>query len=153
MTTFRLSSLTAIILATLTFFTVAPVQAQGVVDDDGLGDAANCDSAVPAFTTIQAAVDAASPGDTIKVCPGTYTADVNITKSLTLQGAQMGVDPNDAMWNDTRTVVANESTIRGAVNLSLQTVLVFDGFTLERTASNEGHILIGSGNATGTAPT
>src|SRR5688572_14566092 len=65
----------------------------------------------------------------------------------------MGVDPNDAMWNDTRTVVANESTIRGAVNLSLQTVLVFDGFTLERTASNEGHILIGASNATGTEPT
>ncbi len=52
-------------------------------------------------------------------------------------------------WNDTRTVVAAEATIRGAVNFSLQNVIVFDGFTMERTATNEGHILIGSGNPTG----
>src|SRR5688572_13186775 len=153
MTYFGLSNSAAIVLATLTFFAAAPGQAQTVVDDDGMGDASNCDSAVAAFNTIQAAVTAASPGDTIKVCPGIYTEDVTITISLTLQGAQMGVDPNDAMWNDTRTVVANESTIRGAVNLSLQTVLVFDGFTLERTASNEGHILIGARGIAGTEPT
>jgi parallel beta-helix repeat protein len=32
------------------------------------------------FTSIQAAVTAASPGDSIKVCPGTYTEQVRITK-------------------------------------------------------------------------
>lgn len=36
----------------------------------------NCPSAD--FTTIQAAVDAASPGDDITVCPGTYQEQVNI---------------------------------------------------------------------------
>ncbi len=41
------------------------------------------------FTTIQAAVDAASPGDTIRVCPGVYAENVVIgsTKSdITLKG-------------------------------------------------------------------
>src|SRR6266850_6361261 len=43
-----------------------------IVDDDG----ADCPNA--AFTSIQAAVDAAGPGDQIKVCPGTYQEQVRI---------------------------------------------------------------------------
>jgi parallel beta-helix repeat protein len=46
-----------------------------LVDDDQ----AQCKKA--AFTTIQAAVDAASPGATILVCAGTYHESVTITKS------------------------------------------------------------------------
>ena len=43
-----------------------------IVDDDR----ADCPDA--AFTSIQAAVDAAGPGDKIKVCPGTYQEQVRI---------------------------------------------------------------------------
>jgi len=42
------------------------------------------------FPTIQAAVDAASPGDAITVLPGTYVEQVLITKDLTLEGAGVG---------------------------------------------------------------
>ena len=46
------------------------------------------------------------PGDTIKVCPGFYSEQVMITKTLTLLGAQAGVDAR------TRAIVpANESII------------------------------------------
>ncbi len=38
------------------------------------------------YSTVQAAVDAASDGDTIRVGPGTFTGGVTITKSLTLAG-------------------------------------------------------------------
>jgi len=41
--------------------------------------------AKPGYTTISAAVAAASPGDTINVCTGTYTEQVTIGESLTLQ--------------------------------------------------------------------
>ena len=47
--------------------------------------ASGCD-----YTTIQAAVDAAVAGDTINVAPGTYVENVNVDKSLKVQGAAGG---------------------------------------------------------------
>src|SRR5262249_41860550 len=44
------------------------------------------------FATIQEAVNAASPGDTILADPGTFSEHVTINKSLVLEGAQHGVD-------------------------------------------------------------
>jgi len=48
-----------------------------IVDQSGTGD----------YTTIQAAVTAADPNDVITVSAGTYTENVIIDKSLTMQGA------------------------------------------------------------------
>jgi len=42
------------------------------------------------YATIQAAVDAASSGSTVKVCPGVYPEQVVITKPLTLKGVANG---------------------------------------------------------------
>jgi hypothetical protein len=59
-----------------------------VVDDDGQGTAADCNAGAAAFNSIQAAVNAAAPGDTIFICPGTYDEQVVVTTSdLTIQGA------------------------------------------------------------------
>jgi pectin methylesterase-like acyl-CoA thioesterase len=50
-----------------------------------------CDDTIglPAYCTIQAAVNAAGDGDTISVAPGTYTEGITLTpgKNLTLVGA------------------------------------------------------------------
>jgi parallel beta-helix repeat protein len=44
------------------------------------------------YATIQQAVTAANPHDTIRVDPGTYAEQVTVNKTLTLEGAQHGVD-------------------------------------------------------------
>ena len=42
------------------------------------------------YTSIQAAIDAADPGDTIEVHSGTYNENVNVNKQLILMGADTG---------------------------------------------------------------
>src|SRR6266404_24162 len=78
------------------------------------------------FSSIQAAINAASPGDTINVAAGTYSEQVNINKTVILKGAQAGVDAR------TR-VPSSESIIDhpcGPVQIEADKV-VLDGFTVE----------------------
>ncbi len=68
------------------------------------------------YSTIQAAVNAAAAGATINVDPGTYPELVTITKSLTLRGAQAGVD---ARLNSRQELPSTaESIITGAATTS-----------------------------------
>src|SRR5207245_1041226 len=69
---------------------------------------------VDLFATIQDAVDAASPGDTINVSDGTYSELVTVNKALTLQGNQFGADAR------TRGAVP-ETIVDGALNGSERT--------------------------------
>jgi hypothetical protein len=57
------------------------------------GSDSSCDdfTGMP-YCTIQAAVSAATPGSTIEVAAGLYTENVIIRQSLTLNGAQAGID-------------------------------------------------------------
>lgn len=74
-----------------------------------------CTTADPSCATIQAAVDAASSGDTIDVATGDYSENVTIDKSLTLTGAGSSVtivtaaNPTSSVF----TVTASNVTISG----------------------------------------
>ena len=96
-----------------------------IVDDNSLCAGAS-------YTTISAAVAAAAPGDTIKVCAGTYNELVNVNKQLTIQGAQAGVDARSL----TRTgLPATESVVQGNAGTTSFYVtannVVIDGFTVQ----------------------
>jgi len=80
------------------------------------------------YSTIQAAVNASSPGDTIRVCAGTYlelaAGPLTINKTLTLLGAQSGADA--------RSRVGAESIVADAQGTSVSASgVVIDGFTFQ----------------------
>src|ERR1041385_2517526 len=82
---------------------------------------------VPAdYPTIQAAVAAASPGDTIEVAAGSYAVSgANINKALTLKGAQAGVDARDGRPAASESII----TTGGLGVFSLNAAgITFDGF-------------------------
>src|SRR5436309_5970955 len=104
-----------------------------VVDDDGMASATDCNATTPAFPTISAAVGAASPGDTIKVCPGMYPELVTVNKTLTFLGAQASVDAR------TRAVPLTSESVVGAPDGAFQIEannVVIDGFTIQGVVSN-----------------
>jgi hypothetical protein len=53
------------------------------------------------YATIQAAVNAANPGDTLLADPGTYAENVIVNKAITLWGAKHGVSANNRFANFT----------------------------------------------------
>jgi hypothetical protein len=94
-----------------------------------MASATDCNASNPAYPTISAAVAAASSGDTIKVCPGTYLENVVLAKRLTLLGAQEGVDARGRASPDESVVTPLVATTR---TLELQTgsaASIINGFT------------------------
>src|SRR5215218_10391496 len=79
----RKSAILCILAACALAFAAADGTATGpatlVVDRDGV-ECANAE-----FSSIQAAVDAAQPGDLIRVCPDLYSETVVVDKPLTLK--------------------------------------------------------------------
>lgn len=69
----------ALLLTLLPSFGIATERRQLVAGNDGV----DCPGA--SFKTIQSAVDAASPGDSIRVCKGIYPEQLSITKSVDIE--------------------------------------------------------------------
>src|SRR3954470_22623043 len=115
----RLTAVGSILAAAFVF--AAPASASTVCAPSG------CD-----FTTIQAAVNAASPGDTINVGPGEYDEDVTVNKQVTIIGS--GTDANPAVG----------STVKGPIGpgpggSTFQVTaggVVIDGFRITRAGNN-----------------
>lgn len=90
--------------------TVQPAGAQIlVVSATGTG----CGGHPPAFTKIQAAVNAAATGTTILVCPGIYVEQVVVTKNnLTIRGSDQDAEREaDRNGNEQRRTVLRPSAL------------------------------------------
>jgi len=96
------SSVAALVLV-LGPITVAPQVAHAAAPVIVVGTkSAACPDAQ--FSTIQAAVDAASPGTVIRICPGTYPEQVSIKKPLSLHGESgVVIEPSTVTPNATGT--------------------------------------------------
>lgn len=93
-----ISLLAAFVLVLGMVLAVGPSVAQAQAANTWTVDATypnndNCNTTNLQCKTIQAAVTAAIDGDTINVAAGTYDEIVNISKSITLRGANAGIHP------------------------------------------------------------
>ena len=123
-------------LACLAAFGMRPARAAAntlYVDDDQ----AQCPGS---YTTIQAAVNAANPGDIIQVCAGTYHENVLVNKTLTINGAQAGVAVGGRTFGG-----ASEATVAGAQPVGASAVFTLtasgvtvDGFSVTDTVNTVG---------------
>jgi len=84
------------------------------------------------YTTIQAAINAASAGDTIQVLAGTYTGGVNVSKTLTIVG------PNAGISGDGSRVA--EAVVEGSILVNANGVTI-SGLSIDGTNVDQGPAL------------
>jgi hypothetical protein len=125
------------VLATFIFLamTAAPQAATTLYVDGTLGNDANACTGpgLAACRTIQEAVNKAIAGDTIRVAAGFYpeaaAGPLTINKTLTLLGAQAGLDARGRL--------AAESTVTDSQGTSVSASdVVIDGFTFQQSTNN-----------------
>lgn len=101
---------------------------------NGTADAPASDAPDCAFATVQKGVTSVSVGGTVNVAPGAYPDAVTINQTVTLRGAQAGVDARTRPG-----APEDESILTGMVSVYANDV-VFDGFTVEGVSSGPGLI-------------
>jgi Right handed beta helix region len=102
---------------------------------DNSGHRTSCLGTRHPFLAIQAAVDAARSGDTIRVCPGLYEENVKVqTKRLTILGANAGKDPTGKRRRHESIVTGDDP--KGTVQL-LADHITWDGFTIRGILARE----------------
>src|SRR5690606_37554459 len=90
------------------------------------------------YCTIQAAINAATAGDVILIGPGVYVENLQLNKSITLQGTSGGttMNPSTACGGDGIVITANGAIVNG---------MDFEGFQRAVVAQADGIQLIDVG--------
>jgi parallel beta-helix repeat protein len=101
-------------------------------DPDGAGPATAF--GVDAFATIQDGVNAASAGDTVMVAPGSYGEFVTVNKTLTIDGAQAGVDAQSGRPGAQESIVDHNGNGQAGFYVTANNVVI-DGFTVQNSTN------------------
>jgi hypothetical protein len=96
-----------------------------------VGSSGACTTGDPNCATIQAAVSAAAPGDTVNVASGTYDGGIGISQGLILEGPNAGIDPNTG----TRVPEAIIDNGSPAIRISTTDPVTISGFTFSGTGT------------------
>lgn len=119
--------------------------------EDRLAPAAHIGAST--YATIQAAVNAATPGAVITVDPGTYAEKVTVNQSVTIEGAQAGVagQSSSRTGNPSTESVVTGSSGSTSFYITASDVTI-DGFTVEdaTNANNFGFGILIAGGVSGT---
>jgi len=88
------------------------------------------------YKNIQAVIDAANPGDTIRILPGTYKESLSVSKQITLEGSS----------RDEVTIMPEEGKdlgifVRGAKNFSIRSVTVIASGAAINVSRSSGQII------------
>jgi hypothetical protein len=111
---------------------ISPAATTRYVDGAGV-----CGGNSPCYTTIQAAINASSPGDTINVFAGTYAEQIDINKALTLLGPNANINPNTGARVAEAIIVPTSSdpldpTFGGPIVVTVSVSgVTFKGFTVD----------------------
>ena len=97
------------------------------------------------FSTIQSAINAASSGDTVDVCPGAYPEQVSINKSLTLEGIRVGGQDAAVVEPPAGGLLANATDPMTGTSETAQ-VLVTQGSSKHRTSVTLQNLIIDGAN-------
>jgi hypothetical protein len=104
-----------------------PVKGQccaGAASIDGVCQACQVCATGCGFSAVQGAIDAASAGDTIVICPGTYVENITITKNVRLTG---GIDASGTSLTTLRAARAASVVQVKTANVVLQRLRITGG--------------------------
>ena len=103
------------------------------------------------FTTIQAAVNFAAAGDTIKVAPGLYDEAVTVNKQLTIIGAQVSKDVRTRLVDAAHESIVEVPDSSAGFNLLANGITIEENFTLrpQASATTDADGIVTNGNDSG----
>jgi predicted outer membrane repeat protein len=113
-------------LLAATVSTLFPAMAHGATHDVDAASAACSDTTGTPFCTVQAAINAASPGDRIEVAAGSYIETLTIDRNLTLHGAGISA-VEGACDGQTNLLGAPAITVQAGVIVLLTDVTIKGG--------------------------
>jgi nitrous oxidase accessory protein NosD len=126
------------VLALTCFLAAAPEAHAATLNVDKTNPACSDVTGTP-YCTIQAAVNAAGPGDTVNVVAGTYVEVVNVNKSIVLKG-----NPGVVIKPDNGTPLLDGGVRRAAFIIASIANVTVEGFEIDGTGGDVHFGILGA---------